>query len=153
MLFNKMMKKIKHKKSLREHYKELNATARHYDYQFWLVPGAAYALSILLYSFAFSQKPYPDFLKNGILWIIPVITFGFLFQMINERAYQLINKERIKESRKKLGLENTLRDEDRYGRWFYWWVKRIKAPCVLISIMVIVLILEVGLAIYLTFMH
>jgi len=79
-----------------ENYKELNVTGRHYDYQFWLIPVSAYTLSITLYGVANSELfNNQDLFRQMIYWAIPMITFGLLIQMINERAYQIINKNRL----------------------------------------------------------
>jgi hypothetical protein len=140
-----MTKKRLKTRSLIEHYKELNATGRHYDQQFWVIPSASYSLSILLYGIAFSKSLNDPIIKSILLYLVPLITFGFLIQMINERAFSSINKKRLESVRKQL----LLFDKSIYHKnWIKCWKTCVNSLLILTLIMAIILILQIAIAIH-----
>ena len=71
-----------------DQYRELNFYARHYDQRLWMVPGAAYTLSILFYSIIF--KTGTLLLGRVVLAVLNAAIFSaFFIQFIKDRCFQL----------------------------------------------------------------
>lgn len=128
--------------TLLEQYKELNSTARHYDHQFWIIPGLFLTVSAGLY--AVISNIQVSLIKCILSWTIPLVGFGLVLQMINERAYQLKNKARTKVVRDKLGLDK-IKDGDT-PNWAKWWIKRINFPLIMIIFMILIIVVEIIIA-------
>jgi len=72
-----------------EQYKQLCEDSRNYDQKLWLVPGAAYTASALFYGIVFNYAGY-NYLIRAVLQSLNLLIFsGFLFQFVQDRAYQL----------------------------------------------------------------
>ena len=127
---------------LLEHYKELNNAARQYDSQFWIIPGLFFTSSIGFYTLIFSIEETK--IENLLFWVNPILGLCFALQMINERAYQIKNKTRMRETRRLLGLDNVIIPESK--KWVECWTMRMNLPAFMIAIVLIITIAEIAIA-------
>jgi len=128
-----------------EQYKVLKLTARHYDYQFWIIPGVNYTVVGLLYGLILGQESRNPILESFLLWVIPVISFAFLLQMLNERAYQKKNKLMLGPIVAGLKLDK-IKVAEAQG-WIGCWLRCVNAPFLITTIMFILFLMQVLIAI------
>lgn len=84
-----------------DQYRELNLYARHYDQRLWMIPSAAYGLSLFFCGTIFKL----DTVLTGraVLAALNAVIFsGFLMQYVKDRCFQL-------------SIQNTLSRFDDFG--------------------------------------
>lgn len=140
-----MDKKEMKRLALLEHYKELNHTARHYNQQFWLIPGASVSLIVLIYSLAFNSVLFNPFIKTAMLWLSVSISLVFVIKMIHQRVYQVQNKKRIAKVRKKLKIDKMSEVEN--TRSFNYWTRSVHVSGIIITIMILIWLVQLLIAI------
>jgi len=77
-----------------DQYRELNLYARHYDQRLWLVPGAAYTLSVVFYSIIFNANTVLTG-RTTLALLNTAIFSGFLMQFLKDRCFQLRIQEQL----------------------------------------------------------
>lgn len=128
-------------------YKELQALGRHYDQKLWLIPGAAYAASAVLYAIIFKGETV--LLGRVVLSLLnPVIFLGFLFQFLKDRCFQLENQSILKEYGDQNSFSGDLNVVEQ-DRWYIRFAKKyVVAANYLFYTMFLCLIVHVLVALY-----
>src|SRR5271157_3231584 len=98
---------MKKEDALLEQYKTLMDVGIHYDQKLWLIPSAAYTVVGILVNAIIALDPKRLDVKAGLLLISSIVFFGFLLQLIKDRAFQLGNQYALNEVKKKLGMVET----------------------------------------------
>lgn len=79
-----------------EQYKELCETCRYYDAKFWTFPATAFTFEAAGLQFLFGS-PRSDWQLIVVAAMLTMVFFGFTYQLIRFRSYQLITELNARE--------------------------------------------------------
>ena len=140
-------------RALMKQYSKMMDLGRHYDQKLWLIPGAAYAVSGVILKEILSLDAGQVALKVLLASVSTMIFFGFLMQLIKDRAFQLGNQDALNNVKTKLGMEEAnefsgVQPDNPKDRWFIQLTRKWSAANTVIRIMIILLLAQLCLVGY-----